>query len=177
MIYGQGFVCLCVIVQVCVQLILTLCARAVADGSVHVCVCGYVISHVWQFELEQWHMGVCICVFVCVCAQSCPTLCTGAVAYGCVCVCVHSCPTLCTGAVADGCVCVCACVCAPSFPTLCTEQWHMGVWVCVNVQSHVGLFVPEQWHMAVCVFLCVCANSVLSSSLRWSSGGWLCVCS
>jgi len=74
-------------------------------------------------------------------------------------------------------VCVSVCVRALSCPTLCTEQWHMGVWVCVNVQSHVGLFVPEQWHMAVCVFLCVCANSVLSYSLRWSSGGWLCVCS
>ena len=51
----------------------------------------------------------------------------------------------------------------------------MGVWVCVNVQSHVALFVLEQWHMAVCVFLCLCANSVLSYSLHWSSGIWVCV--
>ena len=30
--------------------------------------------------------------------------------------------------------------------------------------------------MAVCVFLCLCENSVLSYSLHWSSGIWVCAC-
>ena len=39
-------VCVCVCTRMRAQLCPILCARAVADGSVHVCVCVYVISHV-----------------------------------------------------------------------------------------------------------------------------------